>query len=213
MKAVLNQAPKEQTACAAAEPLRRCLVCGVEKPKSALIRFVLDPESRVVPDLTGRLPGRGLWVSADRIALEDAARKNLFSKAAKTKTKIDADLSAQVESLLAKRCLELLGLARAARAVVTREPAVEEALAKGELAGVLLASDAGGDIRKKLSRAQTLFFGFSREELGGALGRGQAVAIGLKPHPLTEKLLAELARWQGVSKAPDLFSTDDQRKQ
>ncbi len=212
MKAVLDQASKDQTARAAAEPLRRCLACGDEKPKSSLIRFVLDPENRVVPDLAGRLPGRGLWVSAERVALETAVRKNLFAKAAKAKTQADSELVSQVEKLLVRRCLELLGLARAARAVVTREPVVEEALAKGEIEAVLLASDAGSDIRKKLTRVERIFSEFSREELGEALGRDHLVAVGLKPNPLTQKLQEELARLRGV-RGSHLFSTDDQRKQ
>ena len=30
-----------------------------------LLRFVLDPDGRVTPDLRNRLPGRGVWVSAN----------------------------------------------------------------------------------------------------------------------------------------------------
>lgn len=178
--------------------LRRCLVSGEAKPKAALIRFVLDPEKRVVPDLAERLPGRGLWVSAERAALEEAARKNLFSKAAKTKTVVSGDLADQVGGLFSRRVAELLGLAKAANAVVTREPAVLEALSKGEIEALILAVYAGGDIEKKLSRAPILFRAFTAASLGAALGREKAVAAGLKPHPLTTKLRQELTRWQGV---------------
>ncbi len=180
---------------------RRCLATGEIKPKAELIRFVLDPEGRVTPDLAERLPGRGLWVSASRDALQNAVAKNLFSKAAKTKAMASAELPDLVEGLLKRRCLELLGLARAAHAVVSREPLVLEALAAGKLEAVLLASDAGADIRKKLSRAGEIFEGFTRQELGEALGREHLAALGLQAHPLTTKLKNELKRWQklGVS--------------
>lgn len=204
-----NQSSKKTAQGAQEAPgERRCLVTGAFKPKAELIRFVLDPEGRVVPDLAARLPGRGLWVSATREALSLAASKNLFAKAAKTKAFVDAALPEQVAALMTRRCLDLLGLARSVGAVVAREPAVLEALAAGQLSAVLLAADAGGDIRKKMARAPLLFDGFSRAQLGGALGREHLVALGLKPHPLTTKLQDELRRWQGLG----VSSYDDQQK-
>lgn len=177
---------------------RRCLVSGDVKPKSELIRFVLGPDSLVVPDLAGRLPGRGLWVSASRDAVTQAVAKNLFSRAAKTRAVVPDGLVDQVEALLARRCLELLGLARGAGAVVTGQPQIEHALAHGELACVLLASDAGRDCRKKLSRARILDSGFSREALGAALGHEHLASVGLRAHALVAKLEKECLRWQGV---------------
>ncbi|MDD3181423.1 MAG: DUF448 domain-containing protein [Alphaproteobacteria bacterium] len=177
---------------------RRCLVTGEIKPKDELIRFVLGPESVVFPDLAARLPGRGLWVSARRDLLAQAIAKNMFSRAAKTKAVVPSDLLEQTERLLARRCLELLGLARSAGAVVTGQPQVEHALSHDELAFLLMASDAGRDCRKKLSRANILDSGFSREELGAALGHEHLASVGLRPHPLTKKLKSDCVRWQGV---------------
>lgn len=176
---------------------RRCLATDQIVDKASLIRFVLDPDQKVVPDLTARLPGRGLWVSADRAALELAIKKNLFSRAAKTQVKCPVDLLAQTESLLARRCLDLLGLCKSAGQVVAGQAQVEPALKADTLAYVLIAADAGADGPKKLARAQQIS-GFDRETLGKAVGRDHIVYIGLKPHPLTEKLALELRRWQGV---------------
>ena len=61
---------------------RRCIATGEVKPAASLIRFVVGPDSDLVPDLRARLPGRGIWVSTDRKALETAVKKNLFAKAA-----------------------------------------------------------------------------------------------------------------------------------
>ncbi|HAL06579.1 MAG TPA: hypothetical protein DCP26_04360 [Brevundimonas sp.] len=51
--------------------------------ESRLIRFVAGPDGAVVPDLARKLPGRGLWVAADRVSLEAAIKKNMFARAAK----------------------------------------------------------------------------------------------------------------------------------
>ena len=65
------------------EPERKCIVSGEVQPKGGLIRFVVGPEGEVVPDVAGKLPGRGMYVSADRDAIGKAGKKNLFSRAAK----------------------------------------------------------------------------------------------------------------------------------
>ncbi len=38
-----------------------------------MIRFVVGPDRQIVPDLAGRLPGRGLWLSASGDVIEFAA--------------------------------------------------------------------------------------------------------------------------------------------
>jgi len=178
---------------------RRCLVSLEVKPKSELVRFALDPSKTIVPDIACKLPGRGLWVTADAALIDEAIQKNLFSKAAKTKVIVPADLKDQIEQLLARRCLDLLGLAKAAGAVVAREQKVLEALSSHELEGILLACDAGNDIKKKTQRIKCFSNLMTRDALGAALGREQAAVVGLRPHSLTKKLKQELARWQGVA--------------
>ena len=65
------------------EPERRCIATGEVQPKRGLIRFVVGPEGEIFPDLAEKLPGRGIWVAADRAALRKAAGKGLFARAAK----------------------------------------------------------------------------------------------------------------------------------
>ena len=45
-----------------------------------MYRFVVDPENQVLPDLAAKLPGRGLWIKADRFSLQSAIEKKLFDK-------------------------------------------------------------------------------------------------------------------------------------
>ena len=53
---------------------RLCAVSRTVKPVDELIRFVVGPQG-VVPDLKRKLPGRGLWISADRHTLKDAVTR------------------------------------------------------------------------------------------------------------------------------------------
>ena len=62
---------------------RRCIVTGEVLPEARLLRFVLAPDGQVVPDVEAKLPGRGLWVSADRTIIAQAVAKRLFARAAK----------------------------------------------------------------------------------------------------------------------------------
>jgi len=93
---------------------RRCLVTGQRGGKSGLVRFVVGPDDTVVPDILGRLPGRGLWVSADGATISTAIRRNAFSRGARRAVSAPADLADRVERLLARRVVDLVSLARKA---------------------------------------------------------------------------------------------------
>ena len=56
-------------------PQRTCIATGETGAPERMIRFVVGPEGDVVPDLARRLPGRGLWVKAERAAVERAVAK------------------------------------------------------------------------------------------------------------------------------------------
>src|ERR1700723_1919295 len=73
-------------------PLRRCIASGERLDPERMIRFVVGPEDRLVPDVAGKLPGRGFWVSADRDRLQQAVAKHLFARAARRTVKVDPDL-------------------------------------------------------------------------------------------------------------------------
>jgi len=57
-------------------PERKCIATGEVQPSHGLIRFVVGPDGQIVPDILGKLPGRGIWVAASRPALDKAAKKN-----------------------------------------------------------------------------------------------------------------------------------------
>ena len=91
---------------------RKCIVTGEILPEEKLVRFVADPEGRITPDVAAKLPGRGIWVSATREAIERAMAKNLFAKAAKANVTASKELADIVERQLVLRMQGDLGLAR-----------------------------------------------------------------------------------------------------
>ena len=156
---------------------RRDIVSGAVMDEGRLIRFVAGPDGVVTPDLARKLPGRGLWVAADRAAVETAATKGLFSRAAKSKLAAPAELADQVESLLLKRLLSGLGLARRAGELTSGFEKVSSAIRAGKAAWLIEASDGAADGRRKLfalTRKQAspppVFGLFAAAELGLALG-------------------------------------------
>ncbi len=145
--------------------------------EAKLIRFVPGPEGKVVPDLARKLPGRGIWVAATRDAVETAAKKGLFARAAKARLTAAADLADQVEALLHNRLLAGLGLARKAGDLTFGFEKVLAALGQGKAAWLIEASDGAEGGRRKLLAATRkapsqprLLVTFSSSELSLALG-------------------------------------------
>ena len=79
------------------EPERRCIATGQSQPKAGLIRFVVGPEGQIVPDLLGKLPGRGIYVTASRRALEKAVTKGLFARAAREPVEVPVGMIEALE--------------------------------------------------------------------------------------------------------------------
>jgi ribosomal protein L7Ae-like RNA K-turn-binding protein len=116
-------------------------------------------------------------VAADRASVEAAAKKGLFSRAAKAKLSAPAGLADQVESLLLKRLLNGLGLARRAGDLTSGFEKVSSAISSGKAAWLIEASDGAADGRRKLlaqarkqPRPPSVFGLFTAAELGLALG-------------------------------------------
>ncbi|HEX3810358.1 MAG TPA: RNA-binding protein [Rhizomicrobium sp.] len=190
---------------------RRCIVTGDVLPESQLVRFVADPDGNVVPDLAAKLPGRGLWVKAERAILERAVAKNHFSKAAKAPLRTDADLIARVERLLVERMQGDLGIARRAGALFVGFDNVVRALeAKKAPVALIEARDGAADGKRKLwgaarSRGMELpvIDGLSSAELSLALGRENVIHAALTGGRLAERLIFEAGRLRGFRPAPE----------
>jgi uncharacterized protein len=188
---------------------RRCIVTGEILPDEKRVRFVVGPDNRIVPDIEETLPGRGIWVKAERTALEKAVARSLFARAARCEVAADADLAGLVERLLVRRMTGDLGLARKSGALVLGFDNVLRALSEKVAPRVLIeASDGSPDGRRKLKNAAFnqgvnahLIDCLSRAELALALGRENVIHASVKPGRLAERLILEAARLEGFRPA------------
>jgi len=180
--------------------MRKCIATGEVQPKHGLIRFVVGPDNQIVPDLLEKLPGRGIWVSADRAALQKAAAKGLFARAAKQPVKVPDDLVAMVEALLAKRVINLLSLARKGGGAVAGYEKVKSALGKDEADVLIQASDGSERGKSKLSTPYGGFFigWLTASELGQAFGRQTTIHAALGAGGLSQRVVEDAARLKGM---------------
>lgn len=159
---------------------RKCIVTGELKNKSELLRFVVAPDLQVVPDLYKKLPGKGIYVSNSYTVLEQAIKRNCFSKVLKTSAKTNKELLQTVENILHKNALSAISLAKKAGDIIIGLDKVLEALKKDAVAFLLEASDAGQDGLKKLQHYTDrlpIYRLFSVEELDKTLDKVNTVYI------------------------------------
>ena len=182
------------------EPERRCIVTGEVQPRRGLIRFVVGPDGLIVPDLAEKLPGRGIWVAADRAAIEKAAAKGLFARAARTQVKVPDGLADLVEAGVARRVVELIGLARKSGKAVAGFEKVKGWLAEGRAKVLLQASDGSERGKGKLWTPEGgRWFGcLTASELGLSFGRDHVIHSALALGGLTDKVIVEAGRLTGL---------------
>ncbi|AXI40658.1 RNA-binding protein [Sulfitobacter sp. SK011] len=181
-------------------PDRKCIATGDVQPKHGLVRFVVGPDDQVVPDILGKLPGRGIYVAADRTAIELAVQKNLFSRAAKRPVKVPEGLADEVEKQLARRVVDLISLQRKAGKAVAGYEKVKGWLQMEEAEVLVQAVDGSGRGKSKLS---TPHYGhyigwLTADELGLAFGRQTVIHGALASGGLTQRVVEEAGRLKGV---------------
>ncbi|MCA1782805.1 MAG: YlxR family protein [Dermatophilaceae bacterium] len=85
-------------------PTRTCLGCRRTDSRSALLRVTArEGDSgavRIVPDVRGRLGGRGAWLHTDPDCVEQAVRRRAFARALRVGAPVDlTPLTAYLDSL------------------------------------------------------------------------------------------------------------------
>lgn len=181
-------------------PERKCIVTGETQPKTGLIRFVVGPDQQIVPDVLGKLPGRGMYVTATRDAL-DAASKGQFSRSAKQAVTVPDGLAEEVERQLARRVVDLIALARKAGLAVTGFEKVKGWLAGGARVRVLLqASDGSVRGKAKLWTPEgARYFGcLTSDELGLAFGRQSVIHGALASGGLSDRVVEDATKLRGL---------------
>ena len=181
---------------------RLCAVTRAVKPVDELIRFVVGPDG-VVPDLKRKLPGRGLWVSAERATLKDAIARNVFARGFKREVRVTPELLDQTEHLLVRSALDALAIAGKSGLVAAGFAKTEAAIGRDRVVGLLHASDAGADGVAKLAGALrhrddadsiAIIKAFTTAQLDLALGRSNVVHAALLAGSANDTFLARFAR-------------------
>lgn len=193
------------------QPERRCILTGEHGPRSGLVRLAIAPDGQVAPDVRARAPGRGAWIGVDRGALDTAIGKGklkgALARAFKGTVAVPDDLAARTEDALRKAALDRLGLEARAGTLLTGTERIETAARGGTLHALYHAADAGSDGSRRLAQAWRV--GSEREGSGlagvtlpldrtilsQALGRENAVHIGLIDYGAAQRVEAMLSRW------------------
>ncbi len=204
-----NQAPDEggdalhKSASGGRE--RRCVATQAVLPEARLIRFAAGPDRMLTPDVAAKLPGRGVWVSANRDAIDAARKKGAFARGLKGPVTAPESLADQTEALLARRCLDFLGLARRAGAIAMGQTQVEDSIRKAPALVLIEASDGAEEGREKLMSLHIGLWGappavvgcFSASELAMALGRDRVIHACLLQERLALAWASEIGRLAG----------------
>jgi predicted RNA-binding protein YlxR (DUF448 family) len=192
---------------------RMCAVTRAVLPESALIRFVAAPDGSLVADLKAKLPGRGIWVGAERGRVAEAVKRNVFARGLHQQVTVVTDLPDQVAVRLREVALGRLGLARKAGALLAGFAKVEAGIGAERLAAILLASDAAEDGKRKIAQALHRRFGeavplpvlrlFGTEELGLAMGRPNVIHAAVLQAPAGMSFVEAAIRLQRYEGAGD----------
>lgn len=170
-----------------------------------MIRFVVGPDNRVYPDILGKLPGRGTWVSAAQEDLDVAINKGGFKRGFKGNVILPDDLAAHVEAGLRKQVLSLIGMAKKSGKLFIGFDQVMTAARVDALGWRIEASDGAEGSRGKirtLSKAVArevelkmprVIGCFDSSELGAVVGRDAIIHCAV-PHGRIAKSLGQSAK-------------------
>jgi len=175
---------------ASAGPHRTCVVTREVRSPDEMIRFVASPDGVATPDLKNKLPGRGVWVSARREAVEEAGKRRLFARGLKAAVTVPEGLAAAIDAALLEDLRQGLALANKAGRVVTGFDTVARTVVSKPVAAIVHASEAAEDGKRKTAQAARRRLGDAAEripvvtELSGddldlALGRSHVIHAAL----------------------------------
>jgi uncharacterized protein len=190
-----------------------CILSGSKTVPDALLRLAIGPDDSVAVDFTGKLPGRGAWISLDRAALEAALAKGklrgaLLRSFKGAKLTIAADLPERIAQGLEKRVLDRLGLTMKAGALVTGSDAIAQLLNRGKAWLILHAADAAPDGIRKLGGSEMMILPCGRDALSLALGKANVVHIGVSVEAAADRLLIDIRRWLAYGGAAQATPVD-----
>jgi len=186
---------------------RTCITTGQTLPPHRLIRFVAAPDGYAVADLTGKLPGRGAWVTASEDAIRRAEKRGYFKRALGVGLQSDDETIMMIAVNLRARALSIAGLARRSGILLGGSGKL---LAEGNCVGLLAADDASVRETENLCSKLAVDWvarNFSATELGKICGRDSIAFVGVRASSspgakkLSDILQQEIKRLDGFCSA------------
>lgn len=168
-----------------------CMVTGKATGLDRLIRFVINPQKEIVPDLYEKLPGKAFYITAELPILKKAIWRNTFTTVAREPVTIPENLIAQIEQGLARQAVETLNMARRAGQLLLGFAKIEEQLRQKSAGIYIVANDVSDHSRQKLeklARELMVIDNWNSEELSQALGEANTNHVLLSAGSLAEKL-------------------------
>lgn len=214
-------------------PMRRCVVTRERLPKEQMFRFVVGPDRALIPDLAGKLPGRGIWLSASRDVIEgaDAMRPKgmnpnginpgrasrgakgqelvrAIARAARGPVQVPSDLPGVLEAALIRRISDLIGLARRSGQAVAGFEKARDWMRTHPVGLVLQAADGSEAERARFRSAVpdtvAVLAPLTGAELGRVMGHETVVHVALGPGRLATSIAIEAGRLAGIRPASPL---------
>lgn len=191
-------------------PIRLCAVTRERMAQTAMVRFARAPDGTLTPDIAAKLPGRGVWVTANRGILETAITKGVFTRGFKAQTIAPDGLPGLIEALLVKRLQGVLGMAKRGGRVVLGFDQVRDSLRKRAPGIILEASDGAEDGRNKVYFLAKAIYdsvsvsgGLTSSELGMAFGRPHVIHGLLEAGAFSKRWSQDYLRLSGFRQLPE----------
>jgi hypothetical protein len=183
---------------------RTCVGCQQVHPKEQLIRLVCSPTAQVLPDVHGKLPGRGVYLCAQRSCVEQAFKRARLQEAFRREVTLAPieELVRAMASVMKERALGCIRIARKAGRVVSGYTQVSRALMHEPVACLLVAEDTARERQREYqswcaARQIPYRSCLTKARLGELAGRDESSAIGILEPRLGERLIGYL---EGMSR-------------
>jgi uncharacterized protein len=167
-----------------------------------LVRLVADPAGRVVPDLAGRLPGRGAWTcpAASCVRILEA-RRALLCRA--LRSEVDSTgLLDRLRLVLGSDLKDALGVAARSGSVRGGAEVLARLNPGSGVVALVVAEDAAPRsvvaVTRLLPDVPVYHPPLDRNALGATVGKGPRAVLAVSPGSASRRLLRVLRRREGL---------------
>jgi predicted RNA-binding protein YlxR (DUF448 family) len=182
---------------------RLCAATREIRPVDQLLRFVRAPDGAVIPDIRARLPGRGVWVTANRIALRRAIDRQVFARQFRQPVRVGVELVEQTGDLLRQDALQMLALCNKAGAVTSGFAKVEGM--RPPILALIQAIEGSPAEKARLQGVcrgrgprrgdPKVILAFASHELGLSIGREHVIHAAVSVHDAASAFLDRALRF------------------